>query len=723
MISDESTVMDTAERQNGAARARKGRRLTRFRLLALAFVLVVVVLAAFLLAGGASLELASVTLGLVGLFGGYSLFLLHRQQEKLGEMQGRLMLLADMEDRRNVAAAVEDEEGNVLYANARFREWFPACDNGLIGAVAEGLSGNASVTPDALIKMRMRALKGEKGRDDISNGQRGSDRWFEVTVVPLENGKLSWQFREATERRRQIERAGSRLDLLSRALEHAPFGIVMLDKDLKIVEVNTAFRSVVDGSPAVNKPFIDLIDPEDQATVKAYFDLCRSEEGAGSPNGIDARIANLPDRTITINAVRAVTTRDPDPGFLLHVLDVTERKQLEIQFVQSQKMQAVGQLAGGVAHDFNNMLTAMIGFCDLLLQRHQPGDPSFADTMQIKQNANRAAGLVRQLLAFSRQQRVQPRIVSVTDVLAELSMLLRRLLGESIDLEMIHGRELGRVKMDQVQLEQVIINLAVNARDAMPQGGKLIVQTDNFTAEKPYQVRGETMPPGDYVMISVTDTGTGIAKADLDRIFEPFFTTKDVGQGTGLGLSMVFGSIRQAGGFVVAHSAGEGKGASFILYLKRVAEEEVQAAEAVSDKDQGVADVTGGGQILLVEDEDAVRLFAARALRSKGYKVVEARSGESALEILEGDEDGFDLLVTDMMMPKVDGATVIKQARAQIPHLPVVCISGYTQDALAKEVADLPRLYFLPKPFSLKQLAGKVKDAMENAVDSPSGDS
>lgn len=694
---------------------------TRGRLLAVALVLTLVALSAFMFASRVPLQLTVVSLGLVAVFGGYCLFCLNRLQQGMGRARDRLNLLAEMEDNRNIGAAVEDEEGNVVYANARFREWFPACENGLIGAVAEGLSGNASVTPDVLIKMRMRALKGRKGREEISNGQRGNDLWYEVSVVPMDNGMLSWQFREATERRRQIERAGSRLDLLSRALEGAPFGIVMLDDAMKVVEVNKAFRSIVNGQPVAGKSFMDLIDPDDHATVTAYFDLCRSEDGHGPANGVDARVANIADCTITINAVRAVTTRDPEPGFLVHVLDVTERKQLETQFAQSQKMQAVGQLAGGVAHDFNNMLTAMIGFCDLLLQRHQPGDPSFADTMQIKQNANRAAGLVRQLLAFSRQQRVQPRILSVTDVLAELSMLLRRLLGETIDLEMIHGRELGRVKMDQVQLEQVIINLAVNARDAMPHGGKLIIQTDNFAAGKPYQLRGETMPPGDYVMISVTDTGIGIEKEDMDHIFEPFFTTKDVGQGTGLGLSMVFGSIRQAGGFVVAHSAGKGKGASFILYLKRVADEEVQAADVEADTDPGVADVTGGGRILLVEDEDAVRLFAARALRSKGYKVVEARTGESALEILDGEEGDFDLLVTDMMMPRVDGVTVIKHARKKTPSLPVICISGYTQDALAKEVADLPRLHFLPKPFSLKQLAGKVKGAMESGGDSPTG--
>ena len=240
---------------------------------------------------------------------------------------------------------------------------------------------------------------------------------------------------------------------------------------------------------------------------------------------------------------------------MLHFIDVTEQKNLEVQFAQSQKMQAVGQLAGGVAHDFNNLLTAMIGFCDLLLMRFRPGDPSFADIMQIKQNANRAANLVRQLLAFSRQQTLQPRILDITDVLVELSHLLRRLIGENIELKVVHGRDLGLAKVDQGQLEQVIINLAVNARDAMPGGGTLTIRTANVTSRPAPMRRGhETMPAGNYVLIEVTDTGIGIPKENLARIFEPFFSTKEIGSGTGLGLSTVYGIVKQTGGFIFVDS-------------------------------------------------------------------------------------------------------------------------------------------------------------------------
>ena len=246
---------------------------------------------------------------------------------------------------------------------------------------------------------------------------------------------------------------------------------------------------------------------------------------------------------------------------MLHFIDVTEQKNLEVQFAQSQKMQAVGQLAGGVAHDFNNLLTAMIGFCDLLLMRFRPGDPSFADIMQIKQNANRAANLVRQLLAFSRQQTLQPRILDITDVLVELSHLLRRLIGENIELKVVHGRDLGLVKVDQGQLEQVIINLAVNARDAMPGGGTLTIRTANHVQSGAMRRGHEIMPAGNYVLIEVADTGIGIPKENLERIFEPFFSTKEIGSGTGLGLSTVYGIVKQTGGFVFVDSdAGRGRG-------------------------------------------------------------------------------------------------------------------------------------------------------------------
>jgi two-component system cell cycle sensor histidine kinase/response regulator CckA len=352
----------------------------------------------------------------------------------------------------------------------------------------------------------------------------------------------------------------------------------------------------------------------------------------------------------------------------------------------------------------------MIGFCDLLLLRHKPGDPSFADIMQIKQNANRGANLVRQLLAFSRQQTLQPRVLNVTDTLAELSNLLRRLIGETIKLQMVHGRGLWPVRVDQGQLEQTIINLVVNARDAIARDGQISIRTANATVTKPRRRGSEEMAPGEYVAISVADTGVGIPPENLDRIFDPFFSTKAVGSGTGLGLSTVYGIVRQTGGFVFVDST-VGEGTEFTIYLPRHSAAETlagaQAAEAPAPRD-----LTGAERILLVEDEDAVRMFSVRALRNKGYEVLEAENGEAALALFDEHDDQVDLLITDVVMPTMDGPALIAEVHKRRPDMTVICISGYTEDRYRDRIGGSANVHFLAKPFSLKQLAAKVKDVL-----------
>jgi two-component system cell cycle sensor histidine kinase/response regulator CckA len=388
-------------------------------------------------------------------------------------------------------------------------------------------------------------------------------------------------------------------------------------------------------------------------------------------------------------------------------------ERLEAQLAQTLRLQAVGQLAGGIAHDFNNLLTAMIGFCDLLLLRHRPGDQSFADVMQIRQNANRAASLVRQLLAYSRQQTLQPRMISLSEVLAELAHLLRRLIGGAITLKLEHGRDIYPVLVDQGQVEQVVINLVVNARDAMPEGGTLTIRTTNANIETPMPAAGEMLPPGDYVRIDIVDTGSGIAPEIADRIFEPFFSTKPVGAGTGLGLATVYGIVKQSGGHVVIASK-LGEGTTFSVFLPRYAES-ASAAARREGVEETARDLTGAGTILLVEDEDAVRLFSARALRNKGYKVIEARSGEAALVIMGQDGEPIDLLITDVVMPEMDGPALVEEVRQRRPDMKVIFISGYAESAFRQQASDGSMLHFLAKPFSLKQLATKVKDVLEEA--------
>jgi two-component system cell cycle sensor histidine kinase/response regulator CckA len=398
---------------------------------------------------------------------------------------------------------------------------------------------------------------------------------------------------------------------------------------------------------------------------------------------------------------------------IVYAIDTTEQRTLEAQFAQSQKMQAVGQLAGGVAHDFNNVLTAIIGYSDLLLANSRPTDPSFQDVMQIKQNANRAAGLVRQLLAFSRRQTLRPQVLNLGDVMSDLTMLLRRLLGETIKLEVKEERDLWPVKADLNQFEQVIVNLAVNARDAMAEGGTLTIRTANVSAAQAAQYAEAGLPAADHVLVEVADTGAGIPPAILDKIFEPFFTTKEVGKGTGLGLSTVYGIVKQTGGTLQVESE-PGEGSIFRVFLPRhVPEVAAVAPKAVeAEAPAKSADLTGRGTLLLVEDEEAVRAFAARALASRGYQVLEAGSGVEALEAMEKHAGEVDLVLSDVVMPEMDGPTLLKELRGTHPDIKVIFMSGYAEEAFAKNLPEGADFGFLPKPFTLKQLIEAVKTSM-----------
>jgi two-component system, cell cycle sensor histidine kinase and response regulator CckA len=403
-----------------------------------------------------------------------------------------------------------------------------------------------------------------------------------------------------------------------------------------------------------------------------------------------------------------------EAAVLLSLKDNSEESRLKREVAQATKMQAVGQLAGGVAHDFNNILTAIIGHCDLMMMRHTPGDSDYDDIQQIKGNSNRAAGLTRQLLAFSRQQTLRPQVLQLPDVIAEVSHLLQRLLGETVTLSITHGRNLGAVRADPGQLEQVIVNLAVNARDAMQAtpsgGGTLTLQTYAVTSADVRKLGADMMPIADYTALRVSDTGTGIPPDVLPKVFEPFFTTKEVGKGTGLGLSTVYGIVKQSGGFIFADSV-PGKGTSFVIYLPvHAMEAVVPAAPAKIDKP---ADLWGSGTVLIVEDEDMVRNVAERALARHGYTVLTAAHGEEALELLAAN-GGIDLLVSDVVMPTMDGPTLVRHARERFPDLPILFMSGYAEEQLRKSI-DLDRVSFLPKPFSVKQLAEAVRDVLATA--------
>ncbi|MFW2587328.1 ATP-binding protein [Sagittula sp. SSi028] len=434
--------------------------------------------------------------------------------------------------------------------------------------------------------------------------------------------------------------------------------------------------------------------------------LQEAAEGRGLHRSEFLRLTR-PDSEVFVQ-VTLKRTQEGGQTHLIAVLnDATELKTLEAQFVQSQKMQAIGQLAGGVAHDFNNLLTAISGHCDLLLLRHDQGDPEYADLVQINQNANRAASLVGQLLAFSRKQTLQPETLDLRDTLSELTHLLNRLVGERVRLTLRHDPVLPAVRGDRRQLEQVLMNLVVNARDAMPDGGEIVVETERRVLREAMKRDRAIVAPGTYVSVRVVDEGTGIPADKLQKVFEPFFTTKRPGEGTGLGLSTVYGIVKQTGGFIFVDSV-MGQGTCFTLLLPAYEAPAESAVQIAKSQDPQDLLQKSGGVVLLVEDEAPVRAFAARALRLRGYTVIEADTAETALETLEDRALDVDLFVTDVVMPGMDGPSWVRKAREDRPDTRVVFVSGYAEDAFGEGSEEIPNSVFLPKPFSLAELTETV---------------
>lgn len=498
---------------------------------------------------------------------------------------------------------------------------------------------------------------------------------------------------------------------IERVIEISPIPVAFLDQDGNILIANNHFRTRYweKEGEIERASILDLVDPHKQNEVAHALKSVANGETLSEP--LEIYFVHSQGLIASVYIGKVDGDGSSDGGLFLQFHDITEQKKLETQLVQSQKMQAVGQLAGGIAHDFNNLLTAMIGFCDLLLQRHAPGDQSFTDIMQIKQNANRAANLVRQLLAFSRQQTLQPKILDITDCLTELSALLRRLIGSNIELKIKHTRDLGLVMVDQGQFEQVIINMVVNARDAMETGGEVTIKTTNVEVKKTRRQGHDEVPPGSYVLIEIIDDGVGIPVENLDRIFDPFFSTKALGSGTGLGLSTVYGIIKQTDGFIQVDSKPD-KGTKFSIFLPRHYEK-AEILPLLEKKKKIInEDLSGSSTILLVEDEDAVRLFSARALRSKGYKVIEASNGLEALDFIKKGEAPIDLIITDVVMPQMDGPTLVNELAQHNKDVKVIFISGYTEDAFRNKVKDDTHIQFLGKPFSLSELATRVKEVM-----------
>ena len=531
-------------------------------------------------------------------------------------------------------------------------------------------------------------------------------------VLPGSDGMMVGILTSARLTGRGTDRPQSDESHFTKLFQAAPVAIASVDSQGQISGANPAFSRMFFANSqdalVIGQSFLAQLHEESQIAVRAALQVAAKGEQAAKPIEIAFGAGSRRAGQLFLSPNLAPYTEKD--GVVLYALETTERKELEAQFAQSQKMQAIGQLAGGIAHDINNVLTVIIGFSDLLLA-NSAGDPAFHDLNEIKANANRAANLVRQLLAFSRRQTLRPEILSLNETISDLTVFLKRSLGEKVKLERDYGRDLWLVKADQTELGRVLVNLAVNAVDAMPIGGTLTIRTSNVPQDQVARLGFTGLAPADYVLCQVTDTGHGMAAEVLEKIFEPFFTTKEVGKGTGLGLSTVYGIVKQTGGYVYCDST-PGIGTSFRIFLPRHFAGSVSAnRDARPEQKPKPRDLTGTGTVLLVEDEESVRRFAARALRRQGYAVLEAGNGQEALDVKAAHSGVVDLVVSDIVMPEMDGPTLLKELRKSNPDLKIIFMSGYADDALST-LDGGEEFAFLSKPFQLTDLVSAVKELM-----------
>jgi len=492
---------------------------------------------------------------------------------------------------------------------------------------------------------------------------------------------------------------------------NSPIAIAQCDINGNFVKKNVALIKL---SGSDKNSIFTIISDSYHRKIREYFSSNRINNAS-----FDVQLNNNDNTKIYFNKFLHNKTM----FILCYFVDNTEHKNLEMKLEHYQKMQAIGQLAGGIAHDFNNILTGIIGFCDLLLLQHPAGDPSFGDIIQIQQNAKRGSNLVKQLLAFSRKQTLQPKIIDVNSTIANLYEMIKRLIGENIKFTAYYDGDLGTVEADQGQLEQVIINLVVNASAAMEKGGELTIKTFNkkidslnSTSQDMYSPDKEAIEHGNYVVIEVVDTGCGIESGIIEKIFDPFFSTKDITSGTGLGLSTVYGIIKQTEGYIyVTTQVNQGTKFSIFLPMVYVSDESDEQEKHEKIEKLVVSETKDSGIILLIEDEDSVREFTTKALKRKGFNVIEASIGSQALKIISEESQHIDLIITDVVIPEISGPEIVKEALIHRPDIHVIFISGYAEDTFLKnDDINVGDFHFLPKPFTLNELGNKVQSVLYN---------
>jgi PAS domain S-box-containing protein len=536
---------------------------------------------------------------------------------------------------------------------------------------------------------------------------------------PAVNG-IVYNTRDVTARHESEEALRRRERHFRSLIENAHDIITVLegDGDVRFASPSVERALGYDRHELAGTYLFELVHPDDVPAVLEVFD--RAIRAPGQPHWLEFRIRAADGSYRTLESIGTSLLHDPAvTGIVVNSRDVTERREAEEallasqqQLLQSQKMDAVGRLAGGVAHDFNNLLTAIRGNAELLLLDIPPGDPRREDVDEIRKASDRAATLTRQLLAFSRRQVLQPRVLDLNGVVREMERMLRRLIGEDVELATRLEPELGQVRADPGQVEQVILNLAVNARDAMPRGGRLTVETRNVVLDDEMRRAYPYVVPGAYVMLTVSDTGQGMDAETRERAFEPFFTTKPAGRGTGLGLSTVYGIVKQSGGFVWIDSE-LGRGTAVRIYLPPV----VEAAPASAGAPAAPAlSARGTGTVLLAEDEVTVRRLAVRVLRRAGYTVLEAGDGEEALRVAQVHAGPIHLLVTDVVMPRLGGRALASRLREARADVPVLYISGYNEEAVQHHGVLDPDTAFLGKPFTAEQLLSAVGETIKESA-------
>lgn len=688
-----------------ARKARKGR-FDPLTAAAVVFFLMAVVFAAAPAMNAGPTTLAGLLL-LIGLAGVacLGLFVLRGSTESAEEAAANPALLIDA---LSEPAAVAAPDGRVHAANAAWKS--------TIGLASRLPKTGASAS--SLFAALSAARRGETARAAIKSGGAEHEatvsalgaRRFLVRLTGPGMGALALPpaamevltaFSGATPPPPKV------LDAFAAA---SPFGAALLEgKDpfqATIVEANPALKAVAGGGEK-GQVFGDLIEAASRAEAAQKL---AAGQGSGAP--VEVRLAHDPARIAHLYLSKS------DGRWVAYLVDVSEQKQIELQLAQSQKMQAIGQLAGGVAHDFNNLLTAIFMQLDVLATRHPVGDPSYEGLNEIKQTSARAADLVRKLLAFSRKQTVQREILDLGELISEFEVLLRRVLYEDVKLTTDYGRNLPQVRADRSQLETAVMNLAVNARDSVRAhgGGAVNIRTARLTQEQA-QALGYAGAQGDQALIEVSDDGPGIPPNVLDKIFDPFFTTKPVGEGTGLGLATVYGIVKQSDGWISVDSK-PGEGAAFRIFLPvHIPVANVAPAPVAAAPKRPVArDLSGAGRILFVEDEDAVRGVAAKLLRARGYEVIEAASGEEALELAETHAGEIDLMISDVVMPGMQGPDLLKQARGFLGSAPVMFISGYAESEFSDLLEGETNVSFLPKPIDIKTLAERVKQELQKAA-------